>query len=91
MQSLTYACSSASAFEPSNSAVICLKISNCERSILASVNAVDPKVLIWDLKERTQIHTVHCEDVVEFVFFGMDRSVDILAIGLQNGKVGIFD
>jgi len=67
--------------------VVCLKISNCGRSLLASVNHNSKLVHLWSLIDKRSIHVVPCESVVGCVDFGSERSRNFLAIGLYNNKV----
>lgn len=67
--------------------VVCLKISNCGRSLLASVNHDSKLVHLWSLIDKRSIHVVSCENIVGCVDFGSERSRNLLAIGLFNNKV----
>ena len=69
------------------SRIICLKISNCGRSLLASVNHDSKLVHLWSLINKKSLHVVFCESIVGCVDFGSERSRNLLAIGLFNNKV----
>jgi len=69
--------------------VVCLKISNCGRSLLASVNQDSKLVHLWSLIEKKSFHVVSCESVVGCVDFGNERSRNVLAIGLHSNRVRI--
>ena len=69
------------------SRIICLKISNCGRSFLASVNHDSKLVHLWSLINKKSLHAVFCESIVGCVGFGSERSRNLLAIGLFNNKV----
>ena len=68
------------------SRIICLKISNCGRSFLASVNHDSKLVHLWSLINKKSLHVVFCESIVGCVDFGSERSRNLLAIGLFNNK-----
>lgn len=69
--------------------VVCLKISNCGRSLLASVNQHSKLVHLWSLIQKRSFYVVSCESVIGCVDFGSERSRNLLAIGLYSNKVGI--
>lgn len=71
--------------------VVCLKISNCGRSFLASVNHDSKLVHLWSLIEKRSIHVVSCESVVGSVDFGSEHSRNFLAIGLLTNKFCLWD
>ena len=67
--------------------VVCLKISNCGRGLLASVNQDSKLVHLWSLIEKKSFHVVSCESVIASVDFGSECSRNVLAIGLHSNKV----
>ena len=69
--------------------VVCLKISNCGRSLLASVNQASKFVHLWSLIQKRSLHVVSCESVIGCVDFGSECSRNMLAIGLYSNKVRI--
>lgn len=69
--------------------VVCLKISNCGRSLLASVNQGSKLVHLWSLIQKRSLHVVSCESVIGCVDFGSECSRNILVIGLYSNKVRI--
>ena len=73
--------------KPKLTKVVCLKISNCGRSLLASVNQDSKLVHLWSLIDKRSIHVVSCESVVSCVDFGSECSRNFLIIGLYNNKV----
>lgn len=74
-------------YKPELTKVVCLKISNCGRSLLASVNQDSKLVHLWSLIDKRSIHVVSCESVVGCVDFGSECSRNFLIIGLYNNKV----
>ena len=69
--------------------VVCLKLSNCGGSVLASVNQDSKLVHMWSLIHKKSLHVVQCESVIGCVDFGNERSQNLLAIGLYRNKVRI--
>ena len=69
------------------SRIICLKISNCGGSLLASVNHDSKLVHLWSLINKKSLHVIFCESIVGCVDFGSERSRNFLAIGLFSNKV----
>lgn len=67
--------------------VVCLKISNCGRGLLASVNQDSKLVHLWSLIQKKSFHVVSCESVIGCVDFGSERSRNVLAIGLYSNRV----
>ena len=66
---------------------MCLKISSCGHSLLASVNFNSEVVHLWSLMDKRLIHIISCENIVGCVDFGSERSRNVLVIGLHNNKV----
>lgn len=73
------------------SRIICLKISSCGRSLLASVNHDSKLVHLWSLINKKSLHVVFCESIVGCVDFGSERSRNLLAIGLFSNKFCLWD
>lgn len=71
--------------------VICLKISNCGRSLLASVNEDSKFIHLWSLIEKKSFDVVSCESVIGCIDFGSERSRNVLAIGLHSNKFSLWD
>lgn len=71
--------------------VVCLKISNCGGSVLASVNQDSKLVHMWSLIHKKSLHVVQCESVIGCVDFGNERSQNLLAIGLYRNKFILWD
>ena len=69
--------------------VMCLKISNCGRSLLASVNQGSKLVHLWSLIHKKSFQIVQCESVIGCVDFGSESSRNLLAIGIYSNKVRI--
>ena len=67
--------------------VVCLKISNCGRSLLASVNFDSSLVHLWSLIDKRSINIISCESIVGCIDFGSERSRNFLIIGLHNNTV----
>lgn len=71
--------------------VVCLKISNCGRSLLASINLDSKVVHLWSLTHKRLVHVIACESIVGCVDFGSECSRNILVIGLYNNKFCLWD
>ncbi|PFX29501.1 F-box/WD repeat-containing protein 7-like [Stylophora pistillata] len=71
--------------------IVCLKISKCGGSVLASVNQDSKLVHLWSLIHKKSLHVVRCESVVGCVDFGNEGSQSLLAIGLYSNKFSIWD
>lgn len=71
--------------------IMCLKISSCGHSLLASVNFNSEVVHLWSLMDKRLIHIISCENIVGCVDFGSERSRNVLVIGLHNNKFCLWD
>jgi len=71
--------------------VVCLKISNCGRSLLASVNFDSSLVHLWSLIDKRSINIISCESIVGCIDFGSERSRNFLIIGLHNNTFCLWD
>ncbi|XP_067043240.1 F-box and WD repeat domain-containing 11-A-like [Acropora muricata] len=82
---------SATSYFKEQTRVVCLKISNCGRSLLASVNFDSSLVHLWSLIDKRSVNIISCESIVGCIDFGSERSRNFLIIGLHNNTFCLWD